>query len=163
MALVAYQTVNAAGEPLITIVQSNAELVAELAVRGVESSPDWIETRTGIRQRYICGEGESTFTLARDAAMRALDKAGVKPADVGVIVVATCTPDLTFPSVAAMVPLVVMGGAGSELYRGLGAVVVGGLLLSTIFTLIITPTLMSLMMDLSEGILGIRRKFSRAG
>lgn len=66
-------------------------------------------------------------------------------------------------SVAAMVPLVVMGGAGSELYRGLGAVVVGGLLLSTIFTLIITPTLMSLMMDLSEGIMGLRRKFSRAG
>jgi HAE1 family hydrophobic/amphiphilic exporter-1 len=55
-------------------------------------------------------------------------------------------------SVAGMAPLVVVGGAGSELYRGLGAVVVGGLLLSTIFTLFLTPTLMSLMLDL-QGVL----------
>jgi HAE1 family hydrophobic/amphiphilic exporter-1 len=54
-------------------------------------------------------------------------------------------------SVAGMAPLVVFGGAGSELYRGLGAVVVGGLLLSTVFTLILTPALMSLMLDLQAG------------
>ncbi len=59
-------------------------------------------------------------------------------------------------SVAGMAPLVVFGGAGSELYRGLGAVVIGGLLLSTFFTLFLTPALMSLMMDLSEG---VRRLF----
>lgn len=51
-------------------------------------------------------------------------------------------------SVAGMAPLVIFGGAGSELYRGLGAVVVGGLLLSTVFTLFLTPTLMSIMLDL---------------
>ncbi len=51
-------------------------------------------------------------------------------------------------SVAGMSPLVLLGGAGSELYRGLGSVVIGGLLVSTVFTLILTPALMSLMMDL---------------
>ena len=55
-------------------------------------------------------------------------------------------------SVAGMAPLVVFGGAGSELYRGLGAVVVGGLLLSTVFTLILTPALMSLLLDLQAGV-----------
>jgi len=54
-------------------------------------------------------------------------------------------------SVAGMAPLVVLGGAGSELYRGLGAVVIGGLLVSTVFTLFLTPALMSLMMDAQEG------------
>jgi HAE1 family hydrophobic/amphiphilic exporter-1 len=55
-------------------------------------------------------------------------------------------------SVAGMAPLVLGGGAGSELYRGLGAVVVGGLLVSTVFTLFLTPTLMSLMMDMQAAI-----------
>lgn len=55
-------------------------------------------------------------------------------------------------SVAGMTPLVILGGAGSELYRGLGAVVVGGLLLSTVFTLFLTPALMSLLMDLQAGV-----------
>ena len=59
---------------------------------------------------------------------------------------------------AATAPLVVLGGAGSELYRGLGAVVIGGLLVSTIFTLILTPTLMSLMLDAQSG---LRRLFRR--
>jgi hydrophobic/amphiphilic exporter-1 (mainly G- bacteria), HAE1 family len=53
-------------------------------------------------------------------------------------------------SVAGMTPLVIFGGAGSELYRGLGAVLIGGLLLSTIFTLFLTPTLMSLLLDLQR-------------
>ncbi len=53
-------------------------------------------------------------------------------------------------SVAGMAPLVIFGGAGSELYRGLGAVVVGGLLVSTVFTLILTPALMSLMLDAQD-------------
>jgi HAE1 family hydrophobic/amphiphilic exporter-1 len=53
-------------------------------------------------------------------------------------------------SVAGMAPLVIMGGAGSELYRGLGAVIVGGLIVSTFFTLILTPVLMSLLLDVQE-------------
>jgi hydrophobic/amphiphilic exporter-1 (mainly G- bacteria), HAE1 family len=63
-------------------------------------------------------------------------------------------------SVAGMAPLVIGGGAGSELYRGLGAVVVGGLLVSTVFTLFLTPTLMSLMMDMQAA---IARWFSGKG
>lgn len=82
---------------------SNATLAAELAVRGIETTPEWIETRTGITQRYICGANESTFTLARDAALKALKQAGISPSQLGVIVVATCTPSLTFPSTAALV------------------------------------------------------------
>ncbi len=62
-------------------------------------------------------------------------------------------------SVAGMAPLVVFGGAGSELYRGLGTVLVGGLLVSTFFTLIITPTLMSLLLDIEAG---TRRLFTRS-
>jgi HAE1 family hydrophobic/amphiphilic exporter-1 len=61
-------------------------------------------------------------------------------------------------SVAGMAPLVLFGGAGSELYRGLGAVVIGGLLVSTVFTLFLTPTLMSLMLDLQAG---VKRLLSR--
>jgi HAE1 family hydrophobic/amphiphilic exporter-1 len=57
-------------------------------------------------------------------------------------------------SVAGMAPLVVFGGSGSELYQGLGAVVVGGLLVSTVFTLVLTPALMSLMLDAQAGVLG---------
>lgn len=58
-------------------------------------------------------------------------------------------------SVAGMAPLVVLGGAGSELYRGLGAVVIGGLLVSTVFTLLLTPALMSLMLDAQAWIGGL--------
>jgi hydrophobic/amphiphilic exporter-1 (mainly G- bacteria), HAE1 family len=61
-------------------------------------------------------------------------------------------------SVAGMLPLVLFGGAGSELYRGLGAVIVGGLLVSTVFTLILTPTLMSLLIDLQTA---VQRLFRR--
>jgi HAE1 family hydrophobic/amphiphilic exporter-1 len=63
-------------------------------------------------------------------------------------------------SVAGMAPLVLFGGAGSELYRGLGAVVVGGLLVSTVFTLLLTPALMSLMLDLQAL---VRRLLGRRG
>lgn len=78
---------------------TNAELIA---ARGLESSDDWIRERTGITQRYFVGDGETTFTLARTAAERALQSAGINASQVGAIIVATCTPDLTFPSVAAM-------------------------------------------------------------
>jgi 3-oxoacyl-[acyl-carrier-protein] synthase-3 len=75
---------------------------AELA-ETVDTSDDWIVERTGIRCRYIAGEGETTATLARDAALKALDNAGLKPTDIGLIVLATATPDQTFPSSATKV------------------------------------------------------------
>ncbi len=75
---------------------------AELA-ETVDTSDAWIVARTGIRSRYIAGEGETTATLATDAARRALDHAGIAASDVGLIVLATATPDQTFPASATRV------------------------------------------------------------
>jgi len=69
----------------------------------VDTSDQWIVERTGIRARYIAGEGETTATLARDAALKALDHAGLEPRDIGLIVLATATPDQTFPSSATKI------------------------------------------------------------
>ena len=74
----------------------------ELAER-VDTTDQWIVERTGIRARHIAGEGETTATLATDAARRALEHAGVAAADIGLIVLATATPDQTFPSSATKV------------------------------------------------------------
>jgi 3-oxoacyl-[acyl-carrier-protein] synthase-3 len=76
----------------------NAELAAQ-----VDTSDEWIVERTGIRTRYIAGEGETTASLATEACRRALEDAGLTPADVGLIVLATATPDQTFPSSATKV------------------------------------------------------------
>ena len=74
----------------------------ELA-RTVDTSDQWIVDRTGIKSRYLAGEGETTATLARDAALKALENAGVEASDIGLIVLATATPDQTFPSSATKV------------------------------------------------------------
>ena len=66
----------------------------------VETSDEWIVQRTGIRQRYIAGEGETTASLGAEAARAALDNAGLTPADIDLIIVATSTPDNTFPATA---------------------------------------------------------------
>jgi 3-oxoacyl-[acyl-carrier-protein] synthase-3 len=69
----------------------------------VDTTDAWIVERTGIRSRYVAGEGETTASLAADAARRALDHAGVEAADIDLIVLATATPDQTFPSSATKV------------------------------------------------------------
>ena len=74
----------------------------ELAER-VETSDQWIVERTGIRSRYVADDGETTASLATDAARRALEHAGVNAKDIGLIVLATATPDQTFPSSATKV------------------------------------------------------------
>ena len=74
----------------------------ELAER-VDTSDQWIVERTGIRSRYVAENGETTASLATDAARRALDHAGVEAAEIGLIVLATATPDQTFPSSATKV------------------------------------------------------------
>jgi 3-oxoacyl-[acyl-carrier-protein] synthase-3 len=74
----------------------------ELAQR-VDTTDQWIVERTGIRSRYVAGEGETTASLATDAARRALEHAGVEATDIGLIVLATATPDQTFPSSATKV------------------------------------------------------------
>ncbi len=75
---------------------------AELATM-VDTTDEWIVERTGIRSRYIAGEGETTATLATAAAREALDAAGLDASDIGLIVLATATPDQTFPSSATKV------------------------------------------------------------
>ncbi|WP_150291247.1 beta-ketoacyl-ACP synthase III [Sphingobium estronivorans] len=77
---------------------SNAELA-----QTVDTSDEWIVERTGIRTRYIAGEGETTATLATDAARAALDAAGLTAQDIDLIVLATATPDQTFPATATLV------------------------------------------------------------
>lgn len=74
----------------------------ELA-KQVDTSDQWIVERTGIRMRHIAGEGETTASLATDAARKALEDAGVEAADIDLIVLATATPDQTFPSSATKV------------------------------------------------------------
>jgi len=69
----------------------------------VETSDAWIVERTGIRCRYIAGDDETTASLATDACRRALDAAGVDAAEIDLIVLATATPDQTFPSSATKV------------------------------------------------------------
>ena len=66
----------------------------------VETSDEWIVQRTGIRQRYIAGEGETTASLGEQAARAALERAGLTPADIDLVIVATSTPDNTFPATA---------------------------------------------------------------
>lgn len=68
----------------------------------VDTSDEWIRTRTGIRERHIAAEGETTSDLAYEAAIRALEAAEVRSADLDLIVVGTTTPDLIFPSTACL-------------------------------------------------------------
>lgn len=75
---------------------------AELA-ETVDTTDEWIVERTGIRNRYIAGDGETTATLATDAARAALVHAGLEAGDIDLIVLATATPDQTFPSTATKV------------------------------------------------------------
>jgi len=74
----------------------------DLAAR-VETTDEWIIERTGIRQRHIAAEGEFTSDLGLAAAARALESAGLTAADISLIIVATATPDQTFPSVATVI------------------------------------------------------------
>ncbi len=82
---------------------TNAELAAELALRGVETSDEWIVERTGIRARHFAAPDVSSSDLATVAARNALEAAGVQAPEIDLIIVATSTPDMVFPSVACIV------------------------------------------------------------
>ena len=69
----------------------------------VDTSDEWITTRTGIKQRRIVAKGEAASDLAIKAARRALKKSGIKPQDIDLIIVATITPDMQFPATATLV------------------------------------------------------------
>ena len=81
---------------------TNADLVAELAAKGVESSDEWIVERTGIRARHFADTGSASSDLALCAAQNALQAAGVDAKDLDLIIVATSTPDMVFPSTACL-------------------------------------------------------------
>ena len=81
---------------------TNADLVAELATQGIESSDEWIVERTGIRARHFVGDGVGSSDLGAEAARRAIESAGCQASDIDLIIVATSTPDMVFPSTAAL-------------------------------------------------------------
>jgi len=69
----------------------------------IDTTDEWIQQRVGIKQRHVAADGEYTSDLATHAARRALDNARLSPDEIDLIVVATTTPDLTFPATAAIV------------------------------------------------------------
>ena len=81
---------------------SNDELAARLAKDGIETSDSWIRERTGITQRYIANKDQPASELGAHAVRAALEMAGVAAIDVDLIIVATSTPDMTFPSTACL-------------------------------------------------------------
>ena len=90
-----YPRIAGTGSSLPERVVANAELA-----RSVDTSDEWIRERTGIRQRHIIDESESTCDLAERSARSALDSAGIDPAELDLIVVGTTTPDRIYPSTA---------------------------------------------------------------
>ena len=81
---------------------TNADLVAEMAASGVETSDEWIVERTGIRARHFAAPEVACSDMALDASRHALQAAGLAPQDIDLIIVATSTPDMVFPSTAAI-------------------------------------------------------------
>jgi 3-oxoacyl-[acyl-carrier-protein] synthase-3 len=81
---------------------TNADLAAELAAQGVETSDDWIVERTGIRARHFAAPDVCSSDLGLEAARNALQAAGLQPSDIDLIIVATSTPDMVFPSTACI-------------------------------------------------------------
>lgn len=81
---------------------TNADLAAQLALDGIETSDEWIVERTGIRARHFAEAGVNASDLSLPAARAALEAAGVDAAEIDLIIVATSTPDMVFPSTACL-------------------------------------------------------------
>ncbi|MBP9939814.1 MAG: ketoacyl-ACP synthase III [Comamonas sp.] len=81
---------------------TNHDLAAELAERGVETSHEWIVERTGIEARHFADAHTTSSDLALEASRKAIEAAGVTAADIDLIIVATSTPDMVFPSTACI-------------------------------------------------------------
>ncbi|HVP38350.1 MAG TPA: beta-ketoacyl-ACP synthase III [Candidatus Saccharimonadales bacterium] len=97
-----------AGMPLARIVGTGSYVPEKILTnadleRLVDTSDEWITARTGIRERHVAAAEEATSDLAVEASRRALDAAGVKPAEVDLVVCATVTPDTLFPSTACII------------------------------------------------------------
>ena len=85
------------GSAVPTRIVSNADLE-----KLVDTSDEWVKSRTGISERRICGEGEDSATLAEKAAVQALEAAALDPMDLDLLLVATITPALPFPATACL-------------------------------------------------------------
>ena len=100
-------TTRAGGRP--TMIRSLATYVPPRVLTNadlekmVETSDEWILQRTGIRERHIVDPGVATSDLGHLAAMKAIERAGLTPADIGVVIVGTVTPDMLFPSTACLI------------------------------------------------------------
>ncbi|PJK00235.1 3-oxoacyl-ACP synthase [Lysobacteraceae bacterium NML03-0222] len=92
-----YSRIAGTGSALPKQVVTNHDLAERM-----DTSDEWIATRTGIRQRHIAAEGETTLTLAREAALQAMQAAGVGADDIDLVVLGTTTPNLIFPSTACL-------------------------------------------------------------
>jgi 3-oxoacyl-[acyl-carrier-protein] synthase-3 len=92
-----YSRIAGTGSYLPEKIVTNADLE-----RLVDTSDEWIRTRTGIKQRHVAAEGETTTDLAEHAARRAMADAGVTAQDIDLICVGTTTPDLVFPNVGTL-------------------------------------------------------------
>ncbi|MGY6630878.1 MAG: beta-ketoacyl-ACP synthase III [Wenzhouxiangella sp.] len=92
-----YARIAGTGSYLPERVLTNAELETL-----VETSDQWIRDRTGIAERRIAADGQTTCDLAEQAALRAMEAAGVKPSDIDLLILGTTTPDLVFPSTACL-------------------------------------------------------------
>ena len=97
-----YSRITGTGSHLPVRRVTNADLVADLAARGVDSSDDWIVARTGISARHFAAPDVACSDMALDAARKALAAAGRQPQEIDLIIVATSTPDMVFPSTAAI-------------------------------------------------------------
>jgi len=97
-----FARISGTGSCLPPLRLTNADLVARLAARGVVTSDDWIVERTGIRARHFVADGVYASDLAAEACRLAMQAAGVLGSEIDLIIVATSTPDMVFPSTAAV-------------------------------------------------------------
>ncbi len=93
-----YASILGTGRYLPPQVVSNADLA-----KRVDTSDEWIVSRTGIKERRLAGEGAGTSFMATEAGKRAIEKAGLKPADIDAVIVATLSPDYPWPATACLV------------------------------------------------------------
>jgi len=98
-----FARISGTGSCLPPLRLTNADMAARLAERGIETSDEWIVERTGIHARHFVADGVFASDLGAEAARQAMQAAGVAPADIDLIIVATSTPDMVFPSTAAIV------------------------------------------------------------
>ena len=97
-----YSRITGTGSFLPPRRMTNADLAAELASKGVETTDEWIVERTGIRARHFAAPDVTSSDLGVEAARHALQAAGLQPGDIDLIIVATSTPDMVFPSAACI-------------------------------------------------------------